>query len=261
MAGFLEAHPVFTLEDLRLVFSMAGGRGASDVLQHNKSMGRVAMIKEGLYYAVRPGQSVQNASVDPILVASKLVPDAVISFHTALDALGFAHSEFSTHYCLSNHYRPEMQFRHDHFRVVLTPERLRRKSQELFCTEKIERLGMKITVTGNERTLVECLERPKYCGGFEEMYRSLEKIPFLRPDVLLEYLELREQKNLYARVGFFLSQHRDEFQVEQTFLRRLAANVPSQPVYWSPARTAGVLVKPWNLIVPESVRDRLWEDR
>jgi predicted transcriptional regulator of viral defense system len=259
---FLEHYPVFTLEELRKYFSIQnGGRKASDLVQYNKSMGRAGVIKQGVYYAIRPGQSAQKAPVDPFLVASKLAPDAVLSYHSALDLLGFGHSVFNAYYCFSNRFRPALRFRHDHFRIVVTPGKLREKSQELFGTEKVERLGVKLVVTGKERTLIECLEKPHNCGGFEEMYRSLEKIPFIQPDVLLEYLSLREQKSLYARVGFFLEQHREDLHVEESLFRQLAHSVPAQPVYWTPQSKGGILVKPWNLIVRKAVRERSWEER
>lgn len=247
--------------EFRAQFSLGEGRKASDALLHSKRMGRIGMIKEGLYFTVRPGQTSVNAPVDPFLLASRLEHDALLSFHTALDALGYGHSDFNTYFCFSNQARPPLRFRGQQFRVVLTPGQLRKKFREDCCIEKVERLGVKILVTGKERTLVECLERPKYCGGFEEMYRSLEKIPFLHPDVLLEYLDLREQKTLYARVGYFLEQHRGEFQVEESLLRRLAANIPSRPVYWTRPRTGGVLAKRWSLIVPDAVHTRRWEER
>ena len=93
------------------------------------------------------------------------------------------------------------------------------------------------------------------------MHRSLEKIPFINPDLLMQYLALREQKNLYSRVGFFLEQYREDLHVEETLLRKLEQNVPVQTLYWTQERKGGVLMKRWNLIVPESVRDRIWEDR
>ena len=259
---FLEQYPVFTLEELRKSFSIQkGGREASDLVQYNKSMGRVGVIKQGVYYAIRPGQSAQKAPVDPFILASKLAPDAVLSYHTALDLLGFGHSMFNAYYCFSIRFRPALRFRHDHFRIVVTPRKLREKSQELFGTEKVERLGVKLVVTGKERTLIECLEKPHNCGGFEEMYRSLEKIPFIQPDVLLEYLALREQKSLYARVGFFLEQHREDLHVEESLFGQLAHSVPAQPVYWTPQSKGGVLMKPWNLIVRKAVCERSWEER
>ena len=92
------------------------------------------------------------------------------------------------------------------------------------------------------------------------MYRSLEKIPYIQPEVILQYLEIRQQKNLFARVGFFLEQHRTEFHVEESFLNRLARNLPAQPVYWATNRKGGILANRWNLILPEAVMHRKWEE-
>ncbi|MBI5021728.1 MAG: hypothetical protein HZB59_09840 [Ignavibacteriales bacterium] len=258
---FFESHPVFTIDELREFYSLSdNSREASDIILYNKRMERIGRIRDGLYFSVRPGQNTQHTSVDPYLVASKLAPDAVLAFHTALDLLGFGHSIFNTYYYFSNRFRPAFRFQNGHFRAVVTPEKLQKKSQVNFGTEKVERLGMKFLVTGKERTLVEALERPQCCGGFEEMYRSLEKIPYLQPDVILGYLQLREQKNLYARVGFFLEQHRNDFHVEESFLEKLRRNVSTQPVYWVTTRKGGVLAKRWNLIVPEAVMHRKWEE-
>ncbi len=259
--AFLEHHPVFTLDELReFLGSEKGSRKTSDLLLHHKKMGRIGVVKEGLYFAVRPGTAAQHTTPDPFLIASKLVQDAVLSFHTALDLLGYSHSLFNTYYFFSSRYRPAMRFRENHFRSVLTPEQLQKNSQELFGTEKVERLGLKVLVTGKERTLAEALERPQHCGGFEEMYRSLEKIPYVQTDTILSYLQLREQKKLYAAVGFFLEQHRDHFNVEEPFLRQLERHKPSQPVYWDRSKKGGVLVKRWNLVVRKAIVERTWEE-
>jgi predicted transcriptional regulator of viral defense system len=261
MRTFLDQHPVFTLDEFRKELGLkSGSRVASDMMLHQKKMKRIGTATKGLYYVVRPGQTAIEAPVDAFLLASKLAPDSVLAYHTALDLKGFGHSFFNKYYYFTNRPRPACRFRQDHFRAVLTPEKLQQKSKELVGTEKVERLGVKLIVTENERTLVEALERPQYCGGFEEMYRSLEKIPFVRPESVLEYLDLREQKNLYARVGFWLEQHREDFQIEDAFLQRLARRLPRQPLYWAPQRKGGALVKRWNLIVPEAVKTQRWGD-
>ncbi|GJQ20277.1 MAG: hypothetical protein HBSIN02_06320 [Bacteroidia bacterium] len=261
MLAFLENHPVFTLEELRDYLGYKNGdRKAYDTVLYQKKMQRIGVIKEGLYFSIRPGSNVQQTSPDPFLVVSKLSDDAVIGFHTALDLLGFGHSLFNTYYYFSNRFRPALRFRGSHFRSVRTPEKLQKKSQQFFGTEKGERVGLKITVTGKERTLVDCLERPQYCGGFEEMYRSLEKMPYLQFEVLMEYLELREQKKLHATVGFFLEQHREAFHVEESLLQNLERNKPAAAVYWDRSKKGGKYVKRWNLVVPEAVLERSWEE-
>ena len=258
---FFESHPVFTIDDLREFYSLAeSSREASDMILYSKKMGRIGRIKDGLYFVVRPGQTAQHTSVDPYLVASKLAPDVVLAYHTAFDLLGFGHSAFNVYHYFSDRFRPPLRFQGGHFRAVVFPKTLRKKSKTGFGTENIERLGIKLRVTGKERALVEALERPQYCGGFEELYRSLEKIPYLQPDVILRYLEFRDQKNLFARVGFFLEQHQDDFHIEKSFLDRLAESVPAQPVYWVRGRKGGTLANRWNLIVPDAVMRRKWEE-
>lgn len=261
---FLDRVPVFTLSELVQILR-EGSNGnvrtaAYNVIKNRRRTGKLGVIKEGVYYVVRPGATPTTAPVDEYLVAFKLAPDAMLAFHTALDALGFGHSVFNTYYYLSKTYRRPVRFRGGQYRSVKLPPKLLNAGEQLFGTTKIERLGVKILTTDKERTLVEALEHPEYCGGFEETYRSLEKMPYIQPEVVFEYLDLREQKNLYARVGFFLEQHRQDFHVEEPFLQQLERKKPSQPVYWSPRRKGGVLVKRWNLIVPEAVKERRWEE-
>src|SRR3989304_1906488 len=260
---FLDAAPVFSLDDLVQWLDERQVKNARmaayNLTKYYRRTGRLSAVKEGIYFVVPAGQEASSALADPYLVASKFGADAVLAFHSALDLLGFGHSTFNTFHVFSDRPRSPFRFRNDHFRVVQTPEPLLKQSKQYFGTEKVERLGMKIVVTGKERTLVECLERPHYCGGFEEMYRSLEKMPYLQFDVLLEYLAIRAQKNLYARTGFFLSQHAENFHVDQTLLTELRIHVPAQPVYWTPVRKGGAHGTPWNLIVPEAVYHHSWE--
>jgi predicted transcriptional regulator of viral defense system len=257
ISEFLEINPVFTLKDLQHSF---GVRQASDLIFYYKKKHRVGAVKEGLYYAVKPGKNPSVSAVDSYLLASKITEDSVIAFHTALELLGYAHSLFSTVYFFSRRARPAMRFRETHFRCVMVPEALQKKSAPSFGTETTERLGVKVTLTGKERTLVEALERPHYCGGFEEMYRSLEKMPFIQTEIVHRYLDLREQKNLFARTGYFLERHREQFQVEESFLKKLERSIPAQPLYWDRSKKGGVLNKRWNLIVPEAVDKRNWEE-
>jgi predicted transcriptional regulator of viral defense system len=227
ISEFLEIHPVFTLTELQDAF---GVRQASDLIFYYKKRRRVGVVKEGLYYAVKAGKNPATAPVDPYLLASKTAEDSVLAFHAALELLGYAHSQFNIVYFFSQRRRPAFRFRESHFLCIMVPEVLQKKSAVLYGTEKSERLGIKITITGNERTLVESLERPHFCGGYEELYRSLEKIPYVRTEIINQYLDLRGQKNLFARTGYFLEQHRDQFHIEEAFLQTLERSKPVQPL-------------------------------
>ena len=158
--------------------------------------------------------------------------------------------------CTAGQYR----FRGCVFQSVKVPQSILDAGKELVGSTKVERSGIKILITDKERTVVEALEHPEYCGGFEEMYRSLEKMPYVQTELLLKYLNLRGQKNLFARVGFFLEQHREQFHIEESFLKTLERHKPAQPLYWDRSRKGGVIKNRWNLIVPEAVDKRKWEE-
>jgi predicted transcriptional regulator of viral defense system len=184
----------------------------------------------------------------------------MLAFHTALDVLGFGHSLFSTHFYFSKTPRRPVRFRKGLFRCVRFPTVLLKDHEQEFGMERVERLGQKVMTTGKERTLAEALEHPEYCGGFEEMYRSLEKIPYLQFDALVKYLEMRRKKKLYAVVGFFLEQHREEFHAEESLLYLLEGRKPLTPDYWDRSKKENVFAKRWNLIVPKAAMHRSWEE-
>ncbi|MGH7597532.1 MAG: type IV toxin-antitoxin system AbiEi family antitoxin domain-containing protein [bacterium] len=261
---FLEQTPVFTLNELVSALGNGAARNSKstfyNLVKNRRRSGRLGVVKEGVYFIVRPGQTISTAPVDSFLLASRLAPDAVLAFHTALDILGFGHSLFHVHYYFSKNYRRPVRFRSEQFRAVKVPQKLLHAGKETFGTEKVERLGVKIVTTGKERTLVEALEHPEYCGGFEEMYRCLEKMPYLQHEVVLQYLDLRAQKNLFVMAGFFLEQHREDFHIEESFLQSLERNKPIQPLYWDRSRKNGILIKRWNLIVPKAAIERSWEE-
>jgi predicted transcriptional regulator of viral defense system len=259
--AFFEEHPVFTIQEVREFLELPDeSTKASKIISQHKMNGRIGVVKEGVYYTVRPGQTPSSTLADPFLLAAKLAPDSVLAFHSALELLGFSHSLFNSYYFFSQRPRPAFKHRDSHFRCVLTPEKLQKKSAHEFGTEKVERIGVKVLVTGKERTLVEVLERPQYCGGLEEVYRCLEKMPYIQPSTIFGYLDLREEKNLYARVGFFLEQHRDQFHIEEAVLQALERNIPAKAVYWIRQEKGGVLQDRWNLIVPQAALNRTWEE-
>jgi len=115
-------------------------------------------------------------------------------------------------------------------------------------------------VTTLERTLVDVLDVPGKAGGWEEIWRSLEMVEFFDLDAVVEYALKLGSALTVARVGFFLEQHRDALMVEEHYLDELRAEAPAQPRYLDVDRKPGRLVSGWNLVVPEWVLTRSWQE-
>jgi predicted transcriptional regulator of viral defense system len=258
---FFAAHPVFTREEFEEFLRRRGvnsARTAESHLLRYLASGRIGRVKRGVYFAAGPGETVKRASLDFLLVASRLTPDAVLAYHTALEAHGYAQSLFERLSFLTTSKVKPFAFQERTFVPVTPSATLRRRRKAfVFCSE-VERRGLPCRVTWVERTLVDVLDRPDLSGGLEECWRSLAGIPMFDLDVIVEYVRLCSQATLAAKVGFFLEQRRENLGVPERVLTRLRRIRPAQPHYLD-RKLGGRMAPGWNLIVPAAILDREWE--
>lgn len=263
-SAFLRRHPVFTSRDLDKHLAARGGFGPRTdeaFLTYYRRVGRLARIRRGLYATVPPGADPRTQPVNPYLIAARLTPDAVLSHHTALEYHGRAHSVWQHFFYSAARPARPVTFRSHLFRGVRFPRALLHCGHEFQAALETEEQGLTIRVTSLERTLVDVLHRPDLSGGWEEVWRSLESVEFFDLDVVVEYALLLHNATTAAKVGFFLERHRAELMVDDCHLERLRRHRPRQPHHMDrmrhrPAR----LVRDWNLMVPEEVLERSWEE-
>ena len=124
----------------------------------------------------------------------------------------------------------------------------------------LERANVLFRVASLERTLVDVLNRPRYPGGWKEVWRSLESMAFFELDRVVQYAFLLKNATTAARVGFFLEERRDVLVVDETHLARLRHHRPRRPHYLDRANRGGRLAPDWNLIVPTEVMERSWAE-
>lgn len=258
---FFSARPVFSRDEFVRFLAERGSPSVETANVHLKrylAAGRIGRVKRGVYFAAGPGETVKRASLDFLLVASRLTPDAVLAYHTALEAHGYAQSLFERLFFLTASKAKPVAFRGRRFVPVVPSVTLRRKKKAfVFCTEA-ERRGLPCRVTTVERTLVDALDRPDLAGGLEEAWRSLAGIPMFDLEIVVEYVRLCSQATLAAKVGFFLEQRRESLGVREETLARLRKMRPRQPHYLD-RRVGGRITHGWNLIVPSHILALEWE--
>ncbi len=115
-------------------------------------------------------------------------------------------------------------------------------------------------MTSLERALVDLLDAPRYGGGWEEIWRSLESVEFFDLDAVIDNALKLGSALTAARVGFYLEQHREQLMVEDRHLKALQAHAPAQPRYFESERRPGKFVRSWNLVVPEQILLRSWAE-
>jgi len=249
---FLQIHPVFTLGQFRqAVGSRATASTTQTLVKYYLTRGRLKLIERGVYAVVPHGLDPRQFFPDRFLVAAALRDDALLAYHSALELLGYAHSTYRDVFYLTSRRRKDVRLGMGRIRALHHPKPLRNRGEESYGVEIRERLGVKVKVTGPERTLVDCLAAPRYAGGFEEVLQSVRGIPTLDLDRLMGYLERLGQRRLFAAVGFFLEAEARRLFVPSKFLDRLARKRPSSATYLVRGGTGGSLHSRWNLVVPK----------
>ncbi len=264
MQDFLTKHAVFTVGDLDQYLT-ANGSGKTNtrksLLAYYRNKGRIVQVRRGLYLTVPLGEDPARSPVDPYLVAAKLQPDAVLSYHTALEFHGRAYSSFNRLYYSTRHKSPLFKFRGFEFISVQVPLSLQLKDKDLFGVVFRNRSGVELKVATLERTLVDLLNRPDLAGSLEEMWRSLESIEFFDLDLVVDYVSLLKNATTAAKVGLFLDQHREALMVDEAHLKTLHRLRPDQPHYFVRGkRRDSLFVKEWNLLVPIEIMNKTWRE-
>ena len=261
---FFRRHPLFTREELAEHLSTGGHVGPrtqESLVGYHIRTGRLVRVRRGLFAVIPPEADSDTYPIDPFLVASKMTPDSVLSYHTALELHGRAYSVWQHLTYLASRPVEPLTFRSHVYRGSRFPEVLVRVGKENFGVSTMERAGMSLRVTDLERTLVDVLDRPQRSGGWEEVWRSLESVEFFDLDKIVEYVLLLGNATAASKVGFYLDQHREALMVQESHLAALRSQRPRQPHYVDRSKSGdGDFVSEWNLIVPTELIERPWAE-
>jgi len=266
LGAFFSTHPVFRLADLLEYMSQHGRpmepKTRKNLLHYYLRRGAIQRIRRGLYCSVPPGAG-GPCPVDSYLLASRLTSDSILAYHAALELHGRSYSvqnrlTFLTTKLPAGH---KFEFRGNLYQAVRPPSALvKARETEIGVTSEM-RSGLPVRVTGLERTFVDTLDRPRLSGGWEEVWRSLETIPYLDVDLVARYAFLIGKRKTIALVGFFLEQHRETLLVDERYFKQLHRRRPRQPLYATRGEPGEAqLVSNWNIILPRRVVRRSWEE-
>ena len=260
---FFARHPVFRYQEFVAVHSGSGRRSrqtSASVVKQHVAAGNLLHVRRGLYATVPPGIPADSAQVDPYLLATKLTEDAVVAYHAALQFHGKAYSVWRRFHSFTRSRVRRFAFRDAEFIPVQAPVAVRFLPDLGGGVVEQRHAGGLVRTTTLERTLVDVLDAPQRCGGWEEVWRSLEMVEFFDLDVVIEHTKKLGSALTAARVGLFLEQHREQLMVEDAHLEALRKLAPTQPRYIDAKRRPGKLVAGWNLVVPQRMLSGAWAE-
>lgn len=265
-SDFFHHHRVFSHEEFRAACYSSkpdSNRAAERSLTYHLHGGRLLRIRRGLYLVLDKGADANLAATgaNSFAIASRVAPDAVLAYHTALEFLGHAYALRNDRVVLTTSGAGAFQFGGMEYLPVGFPASLDSEEKRLLGVETHKISGMTIRVTGLERTLVDLLDKPRLAGGWEEIWRSFETAGFIDTEIVLQHVHALGNKTTAARVGWFLEEHQEEWMIPDSVLVELERLSPRSPVYITRShRSGGKLKSRWNLVVPEDVIQRRWQE-
>lgn len=210
--------------------------------------GKLQRIRKGLYAVLSPFEEPEKHIPDKFIIAGKIRDRYYLGFHSALEYYGSAYSHYNEMYITvlpEDRFSP-FKYQNLNFKPVFTKE-------ILFDIETKKYRTIELKVSSKERTLVDCLDRPDYAGGWEECFKSLSTLSGLDFWKIIDILDMYSKKSLYAKVGFVLELLREQSvfyeHLSDEILNKIKANKPKTPKYFERS-VSSTLNKDWNLYVP-----------
>ncbi|MEW6622135.1 MAG: hypothetical protein AB1420_03215 [Bacillota bacterium] len=189
--------------------------------------GLVKRVRRDLYCAVNLEN--RDAPKNRYVIGSKINESAYLTHHSAFEVHGLSHQLSFVVYVASESKISDFTFEGVSYKYV-------GKGIEEGVTHY--RLNEKVRVTDLERTVVDSLDRPDYCG--------------------LKYLEAYDKNVLYKKAGYFLERHQQTLKISDGLLQLLEKRTGRMKKYLSEEAKSGggVFKKRWGLIVPRTFEER-----
>jgi len=255
--AFFGGHPVFRREE----YAAAVGRRTDDktvtamLAQHLKG-GNIKRVARGVFAAVPAHGDAAAWTVDRFLAASRLRPDGVIAYHSALELHGCGYTDAPDVQAVSSSAPAVFDTPDFSCRFVKRPAGFEARRDVV----RADRAGLQLNLTSLERTVVDCFDRPDLAGGAEELVNSLALVQRLKADPLLAQAQGLGNAAACGALGWWLERERTRLGVSDKTLGALRALKPRHPQYVLGARAGEARsVAEWNVLVPASLADARFE--
>lgn len=233
---------VFNFEDARKV--VGSTENAKVLLNNYIKKGLVKRVRRDLYCAVHLEN--KEATADRYLIGSKINESAYLMCHSAFELHGLSHQVGFVVYVASDSKISDFVYEGISYKYV---------GRGIPAGVTDYRLNSKIKLTDLERTVVDSIDRPDYCGGLYELDEILKICPVLDEKKLLKYLEIYDKKVLYKKAGYFFERHQKSLGINEHLLRVMEKRTGNMKKYLNDEALNGdgVFVKRWGLIVPKTL--------
>ena len=196
LLGELAKRKIFTIDDAKEI-SGIDKKILKVILLRLEKRGWIERIEKGKYMIIPLGSKKGEYTLNEFLIGSLLVQPCIISYWSALNYYGFTEQIPSTVFIqtTSRKKKQEIEIFGVRYKII------RVNREKIFGIEKTWIEEEQITITDKEKTIIDCLDKPKYCGGIIEVAKALKTRDY-NPNKLVNYAERIGNSGVIRRLGY-----------------------------------------------------------
>lgn len=190
---------IFSLHDVMTVLrcSYDNAKVIADRLKKKKWIIRVA---KGKYLIVPLAAGVKGEYIEHEFVLASLIAEpCYIAYWTALNHYGFTEQVPGTVFVATKKKVNDREIFGAKYKFVFV------SAHKFFGFREIPISSYKVKISDEEKTIIDCLDKPRYCGGIEEVVKSVhyakDEIDFAK---LATYALKMKNNAVVKRLGFIL---------------------------------------------------------
>lgn len=160
----------FSFEDAAKISSLSS-QSLKVMLSRMEKEGFIERIEKGKYLIIPLGARKGGYTINEFVIGSKLIQPAAIAYWSALNYHGFTEQMPGTVFVQTTSRKKEleMEILGVRYRIV------RIIQKKFFGIENVWIEDVAVNITDPEKTVVDCLDKPQYCGGIVEAAKALQR--------------------------------------------------------------------------------------
>ncbi len=187
---------VFTVEEASDASGIKGD-SLKKLLYRMEKRGWIERIEKGKYMIIPLEAEKGRYTLNEFVIASVLVKPYAIAYWSALHHHGLTEQIPSTVFIQTTGRKKkrDVEVFGVRYRIV------RIKEDKFFGIGKMWSDDSEVLITDREKTMVDCLDKPRYCGGIVEVAKALKKGSF-NAEKLAEYAVKMDNSGVVRRLGY-----------------------------------------------------------
>ena len=195
MLNKLARKRIFTIEEAVKITGL-GKNTLKVLLSRLEKRGWIERIEKGKYIIIPLGAEKAEYTLHEFIIGSLLVKPSAIAYWSALNYHGFTEQIPNTVFVQTTARKKRQDLRVFGVRYKI----VRIKPGKFFGVEKVWIEEFQVPITDREKTVVDCLDKPRYCGGIIEVAKAFREE--LDTEKLREYALRMNNSAVIRRLGY-----------------------------------------------------------